>query len=121
MERLQAKLGAIVGGKQRKSHSGRAKRAHSEAAAQALLARGLAALGMKTEDLAKLPKGAPEKTGLAWWLRERTVVSLRWVGQRLGMGHYSRVSQAVGRMKSQPARKLQALKRRLLAAADTPA
>ena len=47
--------------------------------------------------------------------------ALRWVGQRLGMGHYSRVSQAVGRMKSKPARKLQALKRRLLAAADTPA
>jgi len=121
LEKVRAKLGAIVAGKQRESHSGGAKRAHGEAAAQALLARGLAALGMKTQDLGKLPKGAPEKTVLAWWLRERTVVSLRWVGQRLGMGHYSRVTQAVGRMKSQPARKLQALKRRLPAAADTPA
>ena len=120
LETLQAKLGAIVAGKQRESHSGGAKRAHGEAAAQALLARGLAALGMKTQDLGKLPKGAPEKTVLAWWLRERTVVSLRWIGQRLGMGHYSRVTQAVGRMKSKPGRKLQALKRRLLVAVEKP-
>ena len=27
-----------------------------------------------------MPKGAPEKTALAWWLRERTTVPLRWVG-----------------------------------------
>ena len=121
LEKLKMRLEAVLGGKKRESHSGGAKRAHSEAAARVLLARGLAALGMKTQDLAKLPKGAPEKTVLAWWLRERTVVSLRWVGQRLGMGHYSRVTQAVGRMKLKPARKLQALKKRLLAAAETPA
>ena len=56
--------------------------------------------------LKKVPKGAPEKTVLAWWLRERTVVSLRWVGQ------------AVSRMKLKPARKLQTLKRRLLKAEE---
>ena len=59
---------------------------------------------------------AAEKTVLAWWLRERTVVPLRWVGQLLEMGHYTRVTQAVSRMKQHPARKLQALKKRLLAA-----
>ena len=66
--------------------------------------------------LMTLPKGAPEKTVLAWWLRERTVVSLRWVGQALAMGHYTRVTQAVSRMKLKPARKLQTLKGRLLKA-----
>jgi hypothetical protein len=33
-------------------------------------------------------------------------VSLRWVGERLRMGHYSRVSQAVSRANRQPAKKL---------------
>ena len=66
--------------------------------------------------LKELPKGAPEKTVLVRWLRERTVVSLRWVGRALAMGHYTRVTQAVRRMKRKPARKLQALKRRLLRA-----
>jgi hypothetical protein len=52
---------------------------------------------------------------------DKDLRALRWIGQRLGMGHDSRVSQAAGRMKSQPVRKLQALKRRLPAAAHTPA
>jgi len=43
---------------------------------------------------------------LAGWLRRRTTVSLRWVGERLRMGHYSRVSQAVSRANRQPAKKL---------------
>ena len=49
------------------------------------------------EVLAERPKGAPEKVVLAGWLRERTTVSLRWVAERLGMGHYTRVTQAVSR------------------------
>jgi hypothetical protein len=53
---------------------------------------------------------------LAWWLRERTTVSLRWVSQRLGMGHYSRVSQAVSRMRRRPGRKLEKLKAKLMQA-----
>jgi hypothetical protein len=49
---------------------------------------------------------------LAWWLRERTTVSLHCIGQRLAMGHYTRVTQAVSRMKRQPGRKLEKLKQR---------
>ena len=37
---------------------------------------------------------------LAGWLRRRTTASLRWVGERLRMGRYSRVSQAVNLGKS---------------------
>jgi putative transposase len=113
-EKLKARLGAMVAGKQRESHSGGAKRAHGEAAAQKLLAAGLVALGLAPEDLRKLPKGAPEKTVLAWWLRERTTVSLRWVGEALDMGHYTRVTQAVSRLKRKPGRNLEKLKQRLL-------
>ena len=101
-EKLKARLGALVAGKQRESHSGGARRAHGEAAAQKLLAVGLGCLGIGATDLKTLPKSAPEKTVLAWWLRERTTVSLRWVSQELGMGHYTRVTQAVSRMKRKP-------------------
>ena len=115
LAKLKDRLGAIVAGKKRESHSGGAKRAHGEAAAQARLMSGLLALGLTEADVLKLPKAEAEKTALAWWLRERTTVSLQWVSQTLGMGHYTRVTQAVSRMKRKPTRKLQQLKRRLLA------
>src|SRR5580704_3327382 len=108
-EKLKVRLEAIVAGKQRESHSGGARRAHGEAAAQKLLADGLVALGLGTGDLRKLPKSAPEKTVLAWWLRERTTVSLRWVSEELVMGHYTRVTQAVSRLKRKPGRELEKL------------
>jgi len=114
LDQLKEKLGAIVAGRKRESHSGGARLAHGETAARTLLTRGLAALELSRADLEDLPKGAPEKTVLAWWLRERTTVSLSWVGQRLDMGHYTRVSQAVSRMKRKPGRKLEKLKRCLL-------
>jgi hypothetical protein len=50
---------------------------------------------------------------LAGWLRERTTVSLRWVAERLGMGHYTRVTQAVSRLKHRPGRRLRQMKSRL--------
>ena len=61
-----------------------------------------------------LPKGSPEKLVLAWWLRENTTVTLRWVVERLGMGHYTRVTQAISRMSHRPGRKLEKLKRKLM-------
>ena len=70
-------------------------------------------LGLSREALESLPKGAPEKVALAWWMRERTTVSLRWVGERLVMGHYSRVTQAVSRMRRHPGRRLAKFRRRL--------
>jgi len=50
---------------------------------------------------------------LAGWLREQTTVSLRWVAERLGMGHYTRVTQAVSRLKHRPGRRLRQMKNRL--------
>ena len=113
-DQLKDKLEAIVVGRRRESHSGGAKHAHGESAAVELLDEGLAALGIRRADLPRLPKGAPEKTVLAWWLRGRTTVSLRWVGQKLAMGQYTRVTQAVSRMSRSPTRKLKQLKQRLL-------
>ena len=77
---------------------------------------GLKAFGLREENLEVLGKGAAEKVILAWWLRERTTVSLRWVSDRLRMGHYTRVTQALSRMRRRPGRKLKQLQIKLLAA-----
>jgi hypothetical protein len=82
------------------------------------LARGLEALGLSEAELVELAKGAAEKVVLAWWVRQRTTVPLRWVSERLGMGHYSRVARAVSRMRRRPGRKLEKLRRELTQAFD---
>jgi hypothetical protein len=41
-------------------------------------------------------------------------VELRWVSERLSMGHYTRVTQAVSRAERRPGRKLNQIKRKLL-------
>ncbi|HZQ48357.1 MAG TPA: transposase [Verrucomicrobiae bacterium] len=109
-DKLKDRFAALVAGKRGESHSGGAKRAHDESAARQWLIHGLGVLGIRPADLPRLPKGAPEKTALAWWLRRQTTVSLRWVAQELGMGQYTRVTQAVSRMNHQPSRKLRQLK-----------
>ena len=77
----------------------------SEWAVRTLLAEGLAALALSGSNLERLLKGAPEKTVLAWWLRAQTTVTLRWIGQRLKMGHYTRVTQVMSRMQHKQVRK----------------
>ncbi len=110
---LQEHMEQAVQGRRRESHSGAAKCEHDQAAAEKQLAEAMKILGLSQEDLNKLPKGSPEKVVLAWWLRERTTVSLRWAGERLRMGHYTRVTQAISRMKRHPGRRLQQIQQRL--------
>jgi hypothetical protein len=68
---------------------------------------------LKEADLKDLPLGCPEKVALAWWLRKHTTVSLRWAADRLKMGHYTRVSQAVSRVGRKPGKRLAQLCRQL--------
>ena len=88
-EGLREKLGEAMAGWRRESHSGRDKREHGERAAERSLREGMARLGLTEQSLGQGRKVTPEKAALAWWLRERTTVSLRWVSERLAMGHYS--------------------------------
>ena len=113
VEKLQAQLEGVMKGRRRESHSGEAKAAHDEAAAERELKRALRVLGLKEEAVGRMPKGAPEKVALAWWLRRRTTVSLRWVSERLGMGHYTRVTQAIHRAGRRPGWRLNRIKRKL--------
>jgi len=107
-------------GRRKESHSGPAKRAHDQAAAETMIVAGLRALGLEERQLANLPKGALEKAGLAWLVRQRSTVSLSWVSERLTMGNYTRVSQAVNRVARGKGRKLVRI-RQLLDPAAKPA
>ncbi len=112
-EKLKEHLVRVMKGRRRESHSGEAKAAHDEAVAERELQRAFRALGLNEGMVEGLPKGAAEKVVLAWWLRRRTTVSLRWVSERLGMGHYSRVTQAIRRAERRPGRKIKQIKHKL--------
>ena len=114
LEKLEGYLGPLMKGRHRESFSGEAKEGHDAAAAERALARGMKGLGLCNKELVQLPKGAAEKVVLAWWVRERTTVSLRWVSERLEMGHYTRVAQAVSRMRRGPGRRLAKLRHKLI-------
>jgi hypothetical protein len=111
--RLVDGLEEAARGRLRESHSGPARRAHDEAAAGIYLKKAMRALELSEESLKVLPKGSPEKAVLAWWLREHTTVSLRWVSERLQMGHYTRATQAIGRVTRKPTREQKRVKRKL--------
>ncbi|MGD0813722.1 MAG: transposase [Verrucomicrobiota bacterium] len=111
--KLRDKIERLVRGCRRESHSGGAKREHGEEAAEQLLRKGLALLGLTKADLAQLSKLAMEKAALAGWLRQRTTVSLRWVSERLGMGHYTNASCSPRRINPTGFRKLQKIRRKL--------
>jgi putative transposase len=118
---LEKQLDKARSGRRRESHSGPARQAHDEAAAEAMIVAGLRALGLEETQLTHLPKGAPEKAGLAWLVRQRSTVSLRWVSQRLDMGDYTRVSQAVSRVDRGKGSKLAGIRQRLAEVAKTAA
>lgn len=96
------------------SYLGQAKRAHGESEAERMVGQGLKALGLDKQWLVAKPKGTAEKRVLAWWLRQRTTVGRRWVGQRLCMGEESGVSKAIRLVKEGRNGELNRLKQRLL-------
>jgi REP element-mobilizing transposase RayT len=111
LEKLRRRMDPVLRGGRREAHSGPARRGHDERGAEEMLKKGLRLLGVR--DVEQRRKWEDEKVALAWWLRARTTVSLRWVSQRLAMGHYSRVSQAASRMARKPGRRLEKLKETL--------
>jgi hypothetical protein len=113
LDKLRGYLDGAREGRRRESHSGQAKAAHDEAAAEKALHEALEYLGSSGAQLDQMPKSAPEKSVLASWLRQRTTVPLRWVSEHLAMGHFTRVSQAITQVKSRPGGKHEQIKRRL--------
>ena len=103
---MRQRIGWLIAGRRRESHSGAAKREHGERAAEELLRAGLEKLGLGETGLVEGRKVTAEKAALSAWLRERTTVSLRWVSERLGMGHYSNAGRGPRKMRAAEVRKL---------------
>ena len=116
-ERLRQRIGRLTAGRRRESHSGAAKREHGERRADELLRAGLMKLGLAETVLVQGRKVTAEKAALSGWLRQRTTVSLRWVSERLGMGHYSNAGRGPRKMRAVDVRKL----RRALSKLETVA
>jgi hypothetical protein len=93
--RLLDRVDKVRDGKEKETYYGDEVRPHDEAQAEKLLRVGLGVLELKEQDLKKMAKGVKEKQVLAWWLRKKTMVSRKWISQRLGMGDVSRITQAV--------------------------
>jgi putative transposase len=93
--RLLGEVGRVQENHHRASYTGGAKAAHDERMAELLLIDGMERLRVDASRMQSLPKGALEKRVLAWWLRQKTTISRRWIKDKLGMGDESRVTQAV--------------------------
>lgn len=94
-EQLLERLGRLLDRRKAASVSGEAVRARTEQEAEQWIQKALRRLGLEDAGLAALPKGADAKLVMAWWLRCETTLSRRWIAQRLGMGHETRVTLAV--------------------------
>ena len=88
---LMEKIDEGLAGKRNDSFSGGAIREHNEAEAERLLLEGLTRLGLLSDDLEALRKGAPEKMVLAWMLKKQTVVKNEWISRHLFCGHPANV------------------------------
>jgi hypothetical protein len=71
---------------------------------------------IKSVGVAQKPKAMAEKQVLAWWLRQRTTASRRWLSEQLAMGEESSVSKATGRVKQGGDAELNRLKKHLFRA-----
>jgi hypothetical protein len=77
------------------------------------LKSGLGVLGIKESDLEGKAKGSLEKQVLRWWLRRKTVVTRKWISEKLALGDLSRVTSAVRKMNSRKESELRRWKMKL--------
>ncbi len=90
----------LVNAHDRCSYGGDAVRRHDEREAEAWIQAGLRALNLTEADLPTLPKGHPHKCILAQVAHSRTVVSHKWLAERLHMGHPQSLSAYIKRVPS---------------------
>ncbi len=75
-------------------------------------------LSLTEKSLESLPKGAPEKKILAWYIRNQTTVSNEWLAVRLKSGHSANISRLVNSVNDKKNKEIQRLKRVLLKCKD---
>jgi REP element-mobilizing transposase RayT len=74
---------------------GEVKRLHNEQGAESLLGKVLEILQLSEEDLLGLKPTALVKQATAWVLHKNTRMTIKWISERLKMGHRSNASRNV--------------------------
>ena len=75
------------------------RRAHGQAEAERLLKAVLDVFKMTEPIFIGLPKGSLEKQAVAWLLMDHTIVTGRWIADRLQMGHRTNCSHAISKFR----------------------
>jgi hypothetical protein len=81
----------------RATHFGRERDESEERKAERIVEEELARLGWGNAELARRPKGDPDKVRIARRLRAETTRTLAWISRRLAMGSWTYVSNLLRR------------------------
>jgi putative transposase len=117
-DELIHKMASGIGPSKRESYSGGAVVAHDESAAESLLERGLAVLGLSLDNVQRTKCSDARKQALIWLIRGATNVSSDWICSRLGVGHRSNISRALRRFAAQGDQETELLRGRMLQCKD---
>ncbi len=117
-DNLLDRLDVLRTKRKRSSFSGPEIRMHNERGSLRLLSTGLKQLGITSKSLESLPKGAPEKKALVWYVRSKTTVSNDWLSEHIFCGHPSNITRCINAVKDKKNKILNRLVKNLLKCED---
>ncbi len=91
---------------------------HNERRALRLLLASPNQLGLTNKTLKSLPKGAPEKKALIWYIRSKTMVSNNWLSGHIFCGHPNNVPHSINEVKGKKNKLLNRLVKTMLICED---
>jgi len=95
------------------NYRGLQRREHREEEAERLLEEGLKYLNISGAKLCEKRNNCLEKQALAWLLNVHTTVTVRWVAERLKMGHPENASHGINRFRKEENAGVKILKKQL--------
>ncbi len=117
-DNLLDRLDDLRSKRKRSSFSGPEIRMHNERVSLRLLSTGLKQLGLTSESLESLPKGAPEKKALVWYIRSKTTASNGWLSEHIFCGHPGNIPRYINAVKDKKSNTLNRLVKSLLKCED---
>jgi len=112
-EKLLKLADHVLKGKNRSSFSGETKRMHNERSAEQWVQKAYKIIDMNDSKLLEMKKSDSRKQVIAWLLKEKTSVSNTWIADRLRMGHYTAVNNAVYSVRQGKQQKIKSIHRKI--------
>ncbi len=117
-DNLLDRLDDLRSKRKRSSFSGPEIRMHNERESLRLLSIGLKQLRLTSESLESLPKGAPEKKALIWYIRSKTTASNGWLSEHIFCGHPGNIPRYINAVKDKKSNTLNRLVKGLFKCED---